>query len=104
MTHPPAGPSSPPPFPGPGRMSIQPLRLRAFIAQIDSTNGPDACWMWRGHTNSDGYGIFGKGSEGAHRVAYELMVRPVPDGLNVDHQCHNTDQTASEVVMSEVPK
>lgn len=94
MTHPPAGPSNPTPPAGPGRINaISPLRIRAFIAQVDTSGGLDACWMWRGHTNPDGYGIFGKGSEGAHRVAYELMVRPVPDGLNVDHQCHNTDTT-----------
>ncbi|WP_416902719.1 HNH endonuclease signature motif containing protein [Micromonospora echinospora] len=73
--------------------SLHPLRLRAFIAQVDTTGGPDACWTWRGDITADGYGRFGKKSEPAHRVAYGLMVRPVPDGLNVDHLCHNHDTT-----------
>ncbi|WP_030487307.1 HNH endonuclease signature motif containing protein [Micromonospora chokoriensis] len=70
---------------------IHPLRLRAFIAQVDTTGGIDACWPWRGHHNDEGYGVFGKSGAGAHRVAYELMVRPIPEGLNIDHRCHNAD-------------
>lgn len=75
--------------------SINPLRLRAFIAQLDTTGGPDACWTWRGHTSTDGYGVFGKNSERAHRVAYELMVREIPEGMNVDHTCHNHDESCA---------
>ncbi|NBE80347.1 HNH endonuclease signature motif containing protein [Micromonospora rubida] len=74
---------------------MNPLRLRAFIAQVDTTAGPDGCWPWRGHTDDDGYGRFGKASEGAHRAAYELMVRPIPEGLHVDHLCHNRDETCA---------
>lgn len=25
----------------------------------------------------------------AHRVVYELLVGPIPDGLELDHTCHN---------------
>ncbi|WP_307962367.1 hypothetical protein [Salinispora arenicola] len=49
--------------------AINPLRLRAFIAQVDTAAGLDACWPWRGHTNSDGYGIFGKGVVVARTVS-----------------------------------
>ncbi|WDZ87225.1 HNH endonuclease signature motif containing protein [Micromonospora cathayae] len=73
--------------------SVHPLRLRAFITQVDTTGGPDACWLWRGDLTTDGYARFGKQNDPAHRVAYELMVRPVPDGLVVDHLCHNADQS-----------
>jgi hypothetical protein len=72
---------------------IHPLRLRAFIAQVDTTGGIDACWPWRGHRSDEGYGVFGKSGTGAHRVAYELMVRPIPEGLSIDHTCHNVDST-----------
>ena len=76
-------------------MSTHPLRLRAFVAQVDSTGGPDACWPWRGRISDEGYGGFGKGSDLAHRVAFELMVRPIGEGLNVDHLCHNRDVTCA---------
>ena len=43
------------------------------------------CWHWRGHIASNGYG---KGSDGwAHRLVYEALVGPVPDGLELDHLC-----------------
>ena len=29
----------------------------------------------------------------AHVVAYEFTVGPVPDGLDLDHMCHNADPT-----------
>lgn len=74
-------------------VAVHPMRLRAFIAQVDSTGGPNACWLWRGHADQDGYGSFGKRSERAHRVAYELMARPIPDGLRIDHLCHNADES-----------
>ncbi|MBM0277227.1 HNH endonuclease signature motif containing protein [Micromonospora tarensis] len=70
---------------------IHPLRLRAFIAQVDTTGGIDACWPWQGFIDDDGYGLFH--GVGAHRVACELMNRPIPTGLIVDHRCHNVDTT-----------
>ena len=51
--------------------------------------GPD-CWKWLGHSNT-GYGrveIAGR-SRYAHRVVYESTVRPVPNGLTLDHLCKN---------------
>ncbi|GLY21657.1 HNH endonuclease signature motif containing protein [Micromonospora sp. NBRC 101691] len=72
--------------------TIHPLRLRAFITQIDSTGGPDACWTWRGDLY-DGYGRLGRKGDQAHRVAYELMVRPIPAGMVIDHLCHNHDES-----------
>ena len=47
------------------------------------------CWMWLGAPKQEGYGDFllhGK-VEYAHRVAYEWLVRPIPDGLQIDHLC-----------------
>lgn len=70
-----------------------PRSLRAFVAQVDTTAGPHGCWMWRGHQTPDGYGQFGRPPRRAHRVAYELMVRPIPAGLRIDHRCHNNDES-----------
>jgi hypothetical protein len=51
----------------------------------------DECWNWTGHLNC-GYGtIFGNGrTYKVHRLAYELLVGPIPEGLVLDHLCRNT--------------
>lgn len=61
-----------------------------FWSKVDR-RGNDQCWMWAGYRNSDGYGRFfiarGQSAAYAHRVAYELLVGPIPDGLHIDHLC-----------------
>lgn len=49
------------------------------------------CWEWTARLNRDGYGEFwwDDRAQKAHRVAYELMVGPIPDGLTLDHLCRN---------------
>jgi hypothetical protein len=52
--------------------------------------GPADCWPWTGY-KSNGYGracVNGR-SRGAHRVIYELVHGPIPDGLVIDHLCRN---------------
>lgn len=46
------------------------------------------CWLWTGAL-SKGYGMIRVGgtSRGTHRVAYELLIGPIPDGLELDHLC-----------------
>lgn len=46
---------------------------------------PEACWIWTGYTNRDGYGHWNK--EQAHRVFYEHLIGPIPPGLQIDHLC-----------------
>lgn len=52
--------------------------------------GPDDCWEWLAG-KSLGYGRIwiNKNVYHAHRVLYELMVAPIPDGLFVLHHCDN---------------
>ena len=54
----------------------------------------DDCWIWTGHRNVQGYGVFNLRPEGggrhykqtpAHRFAYELLIGPIPNGLVLDH-------------------
>jgi len=47
------------------------------------------CWLWDASRNSKGYGRFGVGNvtRYAHRLAYELIVGPIPCGLEIDHLC-----------------
>lgn len=49
----------------------------------------DSCWMWTGGTNPHGYGRFWNGQRlvYAHRFVYELLVGPIPAGLDLDHLC-----------------
>lgn len=64
--------------------------MNRFWERVDK-RGADECWSWRGRLNDSGYGIFDIKKKGhrAHRVAYELMVGPIPDGLHLDHLCRN---------------
>lgn len=49
------------------------------------------CWEWTASRTSTGYGQFAIAGmpRKAHRVAYELMVTEIPDGLHLDHLCRN---------------
>lgn len=60
--------------------------------RVDKTGD---CWNWTGPLHSSGYGLIGEGGgQGrtlrVHRVAYELLVGPIPIGLTLDHLCQNT--------------
>jgi len=66
----------------------RPLEER-FWEKVQPTG---ACWLWTAGT-ARGYGRFGVATgdvQPAHRVAYELLVGPVPDGLVLDHLCRIT--------------
>jgi len=57
---------------------------------VPSLNG---CLLYTGTLNNRGYGqISVNGAQVlAHRAMYELTVGPIPDGLALDHLCHNRD-------------
>lgn len=50
-----------------------------------------SCWNWGGVVDAKGYGRFDLGGrpQKAHRVAYELIVGPIPANLTIDHLCRN---------------
>ena len=62
-----------------------------FMAKVSiQENG---CWEWAGCL-THGYGIFHvPGTKNcvarAHEFAYQHLVSPVPEGLELDHLCHN---------------
>lgn len=53
----------------------------------------NGCHTWPGATN-EGYGTVGFGKPRrrwlVHKLVYEHLVEPVPDGLELDHVCRNT--------------
>jgi hypothetical protein len=65
-------------------------RLEAHVNRTD-----DGCWIWTGSIRPNGYGQIAVDVDGrrlprqVHRVAYELFVGPIPDGLDLDHLCRN---------------
>jgi len=77
-------------MPNPDGRPRMPIEKR-FWAQVHQT---EACWIWTGATNHNGYGVICLGGGGGrqvrvHRLAYELLVGPIPVGLLVLHQCDN---------------
>lgn len=72
-----------------------PQRVLDRVPQYTDVRGPDECWPWTLSIGSHGYGQIGW-NEGAkhrkttaHRVAFTAVHGPIPDGLTVDHICHN---------------
>ncbi len=49
------------------------------------------CYVFLGCLTEGGYGQIGRGPGGGmelvHRVAYEILVGPIPEGLTIDHKC-----------------
>ena len=65
----------------------------AFTARVVVQD--DGCWHWTGELNAWGYGhvTVSRKQWKAHRYAYTTQVGPIPDGLDIDHVCHNEDPT-----------
>jgi len=66
--------------------------LNRFLERVHFTDY--GCWEWTGAMASNGYGTFHvPGTKSnvtrSHEFSYHLFVGPVPDGLELDHLCHN---------------
>lgn len=70
-------------------------RRKLFWSRVDKAGPlpdyrPDLgqCWVWKGG-GGGGYGLFWDGdtTRGAHRIAYEELVGPIPEGAELDHLC-----------------
>jgi len=53
-----------------------------------------ACWLWKASRQNKGYGQVMRKVDGrwrlllAHRFIYELLVGPIPLGMELNHICH----------------
>ena len=69
---------------------LTPRDIERFWRQVDKSG---ACWLWTGRTTRQGYGFFYFGGRDghrvipAHRVAYELMIGPIPQDRYLCHSC-----------------
>lgn len=63
-----------------------------FLDKI-SPDPNTGCWLWTGAINNQGYGIMSLTTDKkrcvlAHRFAFQSEYGPIPDGKELDHECH----------------
>lgn len=65
--------------------------IELFWQKVNRIEGDNQCWIWTAYRNRKGYGQVRASGKvvGAHRVAYELLIGPIPPGLQIDHLCRN---------------
>ena len=71
-----------------GQASSLPLeRLHHLFANVETP--AEGCWLWVNSCTNRGYGRINtkSGTTLAHRIAYEAVNGPVPEGLELDHLC-----------------
>lgn len=58
---------------------------------VDYIVDEHGCWVWQLARNAHGYGSMrvGPSNLGAHRIYYERVHGPIPDGMLIDHLCRN---------------
>lgn len=67
---------------------MNPSEVTRFWSKVDKSG---ECWMWLGSKVGMNYGQFylqGR-TRRAHRVAWEIAIGPIPDGLCILHICDN---------------
>lgn len=59
-----------------------------FWSKVTKTG---TCWWWDGSKERSDYGHFSMNSQDyiAHRIAYQFAVGSIPEGMQIDHTCHN---------------
>ncbi len=61
-----------------------------FWSKVDAAGD---CWLWTARCDRQGYGTFKWNGQWhfAHRIAYEMLVGPIPPNMTLDHLCrtHN---------------
>lgn len=63
--------------------------------KANTTVASNGCHIWTRAKNNRGYGhtaINGRRVY-VHRLAFELAVGPIPEGMEIDHVCHTQDQS-----------
>lgn len=73
--------------------ALSPLQPKLTLEQRfwQKVRKTGSCWLWTAAAHSHGYGLIWVDGQmrRAHRLAWELINGPVPDGLDLDHRCGN---------------
>ena len=60
-----------------------------------------SCWLWEGARNAEGYGMTARNVNKkkygimVHRLSWYLLYGNIPDGVVLDHTCHNPAECQS---------
>jgi HNH endonuclease len=63
--------------------------VKDFWARVEKLSDQD-CWLWTESLTPAGYGRIRIGKRRkrfVHRIAYELLIGPIPEGMTLDHLC-----------------
>ena len=71
-----------------------PVKVASETRFWAKVNKSETCWNWTGGKTTAGYGMFARGGRGggqamAHRYSWEMANGPIPEGMVIDHTCHN---------------
>lgn len=74
-----------------------PVRRRRYSAEVftrrfwEKVDKSGDCWTWKASRDRYGYGHVGIGGRPrtCHRVAWEMSIGPIPQGMSVLHRCDN---------------
>lgn len=69
----------------PDRVAQHDKPLRDRLEEKISIVPESGCWIWNGSINNKGYGQLN--GKYAHRVSYELVKGPIPEGMYLLHSC-----------------
>lgn len=66
-------------------IDLQEMAQRVYANSIPDEDG---CLIWDGAKNHAGYGLINiDGNKITHRITYKADVGPIPEGLELDHNC-----------------
>lgn len=68
-------------------MELTDKLINRFWQKVDKSAGPNQCWTWLACCDRKGYGIFD--NHKAHRISWEIINGPIPEGMFVCHHCDN---------------
>lgn len=65
-------------------------QLISLLLKVSPDSKINGCWIWAASKNQDGYGKLADGHGGwifAHRVAWEIFNGPIPNDMEICHEC-----------------